>query len=134
MWPFKKKNDSAPKTEPTSAAEKPVTDIRAAVREVKSRLKALAALQKKGKRARKTTIPAEERAALLAELGLVGRSEWGIAVAVIERRGEITAHLNFLRELRGKEYCHGVREAASYEYASTIDALRREFPIVSPKA
>lgn len=131
MWPFKKNKQQTKTSVPASAPAKAPTpvDTRTAIREVKKRIKDLAVTQKKGKRARKTTIPAEERAKLLKEFNLVGASQWKIANAVIERRGEITAHLNFYRELRGKEACHGVRDGAEYAYAVAMDSLRREFPI-----
>jgi hypothetical protein len=131
MWPFKSK--PAPESKPESAEAKAPLDVRTTIRQVKSRIKALAVLQKKGKRARKTTIPAEERTALLAELGLTGKSEWGIAAGVIERRGEISAHLNFYLELRGKKPCHGARSGTEWSYENALAGLRREFPIEAPK-
>lgn len=108
-------------------------DIRTAARELKSRLKNLAVLQKKTKRARKTTIPREEYLRLKEEV-CPKKADWYPTNEALLRRGEITAHLNFYREIRGKEICHAVRMGVEYEYESTLKRLRKEFVIDAPKS
>lgn len=87
----------------------------------KNRIKALAVLQKKGKRARKTTLPVEEFNALKKELTGRGPDEdwapWRRQVAVEERRAEITALLNYYHELRGRtEKCHHNPPKGGYDW------------------
>lgn len=107
-------------------------DIKTAVREVKSRIKNLAVLQRKTKRARKTTIPKEEYQRLKDEV-CPKKADWYPTNEAFLRRGEITAHLNFYREIRGKEACHAIRKGVEYEYKSTLESLREEFVIDTPK-
>jgi hypothetical protein len=107
-------------------------DTRTACRELKSRLKNLAVLQKKTKRARKTTLPKEEYQKLKDEV-CPKKTDWYPTNEAFLRRGEITAHLNFYREIRGKEACHSVRHGVEYEYESTLKRLRKEFVIETPK-
>lgn len=103
-------------------------DFPTAVGIVRSRIRDLSSLQRKGKRARKTTIPASEREALLRDIGLVGRPNYA-AQAVMDRRGVITAHLNFLHEIRGSEHRHGVKKGTDYAYDEAIADLRFEIGI-----
>ncbi len=79
---------------------------------LKEKIKALAALQRRTKRARKTSLPVEESAALRKELS-GGDPEWGPRRAASEaeiRRVRITACLNLYHELRGSAHRHAVRE------------------------
>ena len=92
------------------------------IRTLKARVKELANLQKKGKRARKTLIP--DRAALLRELGIEAPED--APRHVWRRKALITAALNFSLELRGKAYRHGVREGLEYSYEAELSRLRSE--------
>ena len=96
------------------------------IRTLKARVKELAVLQKKGKRARKTLIP--DRAALLRELGieepnLAPRHVW-------RRKALITAALNLSLELRGRPYRHAVRKGLEYACESELSRLRSELAAV----
>lgn len=104
-------------------------DIKEAISTVRERIKSLAAIQIKAKRARKTVrIPKEEREALIKELS-AGKAWYSPASDVLRRRGEITAHLNYLHELRGSKYEHGIKKLTEDGYDAAREHLRQEFPI-----
>ena len=93
-----------------------VMETREAIHAIKDRIKELAVLQHKAKRARKTTIPSEERNSLMSECGI----ENSAATYVFYKKAEITALLNFYHELRGSEYRHDVRKGLEYYYDEEI--------------
>jgi hypothetical protein len=97
-------------------------DTKTAFHEIKQLLKSYAVIQRKAKRARKTTIPAVEREALLKEIGSSYPN-------VMSRRIEITAALNFYHELRGSEFRHGIRKGTEYEYKDRLNSLRAKYSI-----
>ena len=88
---------------------------------LRSQLKEMAILQKKAKRARKTTIDKKEREALLKELGIEYPEAAGYDVFL--RRAKITAYLNHSLMLRGRTYRHGVRKGLEYSYKKHIKQL-----------
>lgn len=105
----------------------------AAIAALKSKIKALAAIQRPLKRLRKTLLPEAERSSLLVR---TGTTEWsGLdpedlshrAWSLVERRRlEITAALNLRHELRGSALRHGVQDLDRYHYDKAIAALREE--------
>jgi len=103
-------------------------DTKTAIRTIRGRLKDLAVTQRKAKRARKTTIPKDERTALLKELGIL-YPEWAHA-DVMRRKVEITALINFRHELLGSPYRHGVREDTKADYEGHMNELRKELVLV----
>lgn len=108
--------------------ERPFTQ---AIKTLKGKIKDLAALQKRGKLARKTKrIDPEVRKKLLEELG-IKFPEWAHA-EVMSRKREITAHLNLYLEFRGKAYRHNVPEDAYLkgEYERIVQRLRGELKIM----
>lgn len=104
-----------------------------AIKALKEKLKALAAKQRPLKLLRKTTLPAERRAALLTETGMetwkglapedLSYKAWSL---VGGRRVEITAALNLYHELRGSAHRHGVDDQDSYYYEKKLAELRKE--------
>ncbi len=97
-------------------------DTKTAICEIKQLLKSYAVVQRKAKRARKTTIPKEEREKLLKEIG-------ASYPGVMSRKIRITAALNFYHELRGSEFRHGVREVTKYEYEDCLNSLRAKYSV-----
>ena len=98
-------------------------DTKTVIREIKQLLKSYAVIQRKAKRARKTTIPNAEREALLKEI----QSSYP---NVMYRKIEITAALNFYHELRGSEFRHGIREGTEFDYKLCLKALRSKHLVV----
>lgn len=103
---------------------------------LKEKLKTLAVLQTKTKRARKTSLPKGEWLLLKAEIitatTRLGSSEspyircWDHDSAASDaklRKIEITACLNLYHELRGSTYRHA---GEGYWYDKTMEALRTE--------
>ena len=88
-------------------------DTTKAIRELKRKIVDLSGKQKFLKRARKSSLPEEERVSLLK----LGSSEWKpsspweshvmAAIDVVRRRAMITAAINLSHELRGSEHRHG---------------------------
>lgn len=104
-----------------------------AIRNLKSRIKSLAIVQRKAKRARKTVkISAEERRQLIREItGSRDVSEWwSPATDVLERRALISACLDLYNELREKEFRHGAKKGLEYLYRRYSEELRKEFGLV----
>jgi len=99
------------------------------IRTIKERIKAQSLLQSKAKWARKTVhIDKAKREALIKELS--GGNSWYSATGdVIQRKGIITALLNYYHEARGSEYKHGIRGNAQWSYDKAMDELRKEFPL-----
>ena len=92
---------------------------------LKEKLKVLAALQIKTKRARKTSLPKEEWLALKNELAPKS-AYWDHSVAASDarlRKIEITACLNLYHELRGSDYRHACE---GYWYTKAMNELRTE--------
>jgi hypothetical protein len=91
---------------------------------LKERIKSFAELQKLGKRARKTTIPAEESKALLRKCGVDTPSDahW----QVMRRKTEITACLNLYHELRGSTHRHGIQADDQYAYDRAMGSLTKD--------
>ena len=100
-------------------------DTKTAIREIKQLLKSYAVAQRKAKRARKTSIPKEEREQLLKEIG-VTYAEYAHA-DVMYRKIQITAALNFYHELRGSEFRHGIRELTMTQYDDCFHSLRAKY-------
>lgn len=98
---------------------------------LRERLKELAELQTKTKRARKTTLPKVEWEALKVDIlkstaRFPDRGWWDHSVAASDaklRKIEITACLNLYHELRGSEYRHA---GEGYWYEKAMTALRAE--------
>jgi len=109
-------------------------DTKTMIWTLKERLKTMAAQQKPLKRARKTSIPKEERGALLLDAGI--EHCWAVicdrtgasnaAAFVRERRARITACLNLYNELRGREYRHGIKKGFEYLYDKEMKKLTEE--------
>ena len=91
------------------------------IHKIRATIKELSALQVKAKRARKTTIPKDERAALLKECG-IKYPEWAHQ-DVMDRRAQITAALNYYHELRESPHRHGVRKELTYAYEKYLAAF-----------
>ena len=96
------------------------------VQEIRTQLKDLGPKQKWAKRARKTTI-SDDEALLLQAKCAPGASGWFPSMYVAHHRIKITALLNFYREVRGKEHCHGIRPLTESEYQSALDQLRNKY-------
>jgi len=101
-------------------------DTKTLYREVREKIKALSVDQRKNKLARRTKrIDPELRKKYLLELGFSADESAGmIGCAVLNRRALITAHLNFLHELRNEPPCHGVRKGLEWEYEKALKELR----------
>lgn len=105
-------------------------DTKNAVRELKRKIVKLSLAQKFLKKARKSTLPKEERETLL----LKAESDWrpssvfeshvAAAVEVVKRRAMITAAINLSHELRGSEHRHGTQD--EYWYRRSDQELRSE--------
>jgi hypothetical protein len=109
-------------------------DTKTAIQRLKERIKDLSMKQPFLKRARKTSIPEEERCSLLVTAG-VGKRTWGetfqvAAVEVHSRKQLITASLNLYHELRGSDYRHGKPEDM-FLYEKDVAMLKREFELAS---
>ena len=104
-----------------------------AIKILKEKIKTLSSKQRSLKLLRKTSLPQERRAALIAETGM---TEWAKETletisyrawsTVESRRTEITACLNLYHELRGSEHRHGIDKASEYYYEKTLASLRKE--------
>jgi len=118
--------------EPTTKKRKETEmDTKAAIAELKKRIKLLSAVQKKAKRARKTKIPKAEYIKLKKEVMGSSEAEWSPEWDVLRRRIEITATLNLYNELRGKEACHGIRKGLRYLYEKYAGDLKSSFKLVN---
>jgi len=101
-------------------------DIGTAIGALRDRIKDLASKQRPLKRARKTTLPLQERRAALEKAGMSPASEfWQTSWEVVERRAHITACLNLMHELKGSEFRHGPGE--KWVYQRWDSRLRKEF-------
>lgn len=96
-----------------------------AYRLLRIRLAALATAQRKAKRARKRLSEAE-LAALRRELTGSDDPSWSAQHDVLERRVEITAHLNFYHEFRGSPHRHGVEKGWEWRHDAVRSRLRQE--------
>lgn len=104
-------------------------DTKTVLSTIKGRIKQYACEQTLAKRARKETLPKEELEMIKARLGKADLTPYGAALFVYRRKAEITAMLNFVHELRGHEFRHGIRKGAEYAYDKADAALRKEFAV-----
>lgn len=99
------------------------------IRALKAKIKDLAAMQVKTKRARKTTLPKGEWLLLKAELA-PKKAYWDHDVAASDarlRKVEITACLNYYHELRGSTLRHGDEKLPNeYWYGKYMTELKAE--------
>jgi len=101
-------------------------DTKTAFKALKDRIKDLSGRQRPLKRARKTTLPADERRIALEKAGMSPSTvPTEAAWEVSRRRAKITACLNLCHELRGSEHRHGPGD--KWLYGKYDKELREEF-------
>lgn len=107
-----------------------VKDVKSAILKLREKVKMLSAKQRPLKKARKTSIPEEDRRSILLDAGVEWKpsSPWeSHMMATIEvgrRKALITAVINLSHELRGSEHRHG--HGDEYLYEKCQSELRAE--------
>jgi len=95
-------------------------DTKIMIRKLRVLIQDLSSKQRPLKRARKTSLPAAERDALLIQASFSGNPSF----EVFRRKARITASINLLHELKGSEYRHG--HGDEYLYKRADEELRSE--------
>ena len=105
-------------------------NARAAILKLREKVKSLSVKQRPLKKARKTSLPEEDRRSILSDAGVEWKpsSPWEshvmAAIEVGRRRAMITAAINLSHELRGSEHRHG--HGDEYLYKKCLEELRTE--------